>query len=75
MITLSVEKYCHNCNRFEPEARGVPTLRITSLFATEADLQASDVIVRCKYHERCKAIETDIRKQIAEEQNVGGQKG
>lgn len=67
MITLSVEKYCHNCNRFEPEARGVPTLCITSLLATEADLQVCDVIVRCKYHERCKAIEMDIRKQIAEE--------
>lgn len=71
MITLSVEKYCHNCNRFEPEARGVPTMRITSLLATEEDLQVCGVIVRCKYHEWCKAIEMDIRKEIEGEQGAG----
>lgn len=71
MITLSVEKYCHNCNRFEPEAREVPTMRITSLLATEADLQVCDVIVRCEYHERCKAIEMDIRKEIEGEHGAG----
>lgn len=64
MITLDVESYCHNCQRFMPTVQLVPMLQCVPLFGkTEGHVDNCAVI--CKYRDTCRAIEQTIRAEIA----------
>lgn len=64
MITLEVESYCHECDRFEPLAERRSTLRCATFFG-KADEEVDDRVVVCTYRDRCRAIEQAIRREIA----------
>ena len=63
MITLEVENYCHDCSRFAPTVERLPTVR----YVREADAyeDVDDLAVVCECRDRCKAIETEIRRELA----------
>lgn len=63
MITLEVESYCHECDRFEPTTERRLTLRCVTFFG-KVDKEVEDRAVVCTYHDRCRAIEQAIRREI-----------
>lgn len=63
MITLEVESYCHKCDRFEPTAERRSTLRCATFFG-KVDEEVEDRAVVCTNHDRCRAIEQAIRREI-----------
>ena len=63
MITLEVESYCHKCGRFDPVAHRSATILVASLLGP-VDSIVSDVVVRCKNTEVCRATEQLIRAEI-----------
>lgn len=63
MITLEVESYCHKCDQFEPTAERRLTLRFVTFFGN-VDEEVEDRAVVCTNHDRCRAIEQAIRREI-----------
>lgn len=66
MITLEVENYCHDCSCFAPTVKRRQTLRYVHLFG-KADVNegVDDLAVVCECRDRCKAIESEIRRELA----------
>lgn len=65
MITLEVENYCHNCSRFAPTIECRSTLRCVHLFGkADAYEDVDDLVVVCECRDRCKAIESEIRRDL-----------
>lgn len=67
MITLEVENYCHNCSRFAPTIESRSTLRCVHLFGkADASFETvDDLAVVCERRDSCKAIESEIRRELA----------
>lgn len=62
MITLEVENYCHDCSRFAPTVECRPTVR----YVREVDAYGAvdDLAVVCECRDSCKAIESEIRREL-----------
>lgn len=65
MITLEVESYCHNCSRFAPTIERRSTLQCVHLFDKANAFEAvDDLAVVCGCRDSCKAIESEIRREL-----------
>lgn len=62
MITLEVENYCHNCSRFAPTVERRPTVRYVRETDVYEDVDGLAVVCECR--DSCKAIESEIRREL-----------
>lgn len=69
MITLEVENYCHDCSRFAPTVERRPRVR----YVREADAYESvdDLAVVCECRDSCKAIESEIWRELTLKEGEG----
>lgn len=58
MISLNIEKYCHDCPDFEPT--------VNKIFS-EFDDSLVVGVVECEYRSRCKQIARHIEKEMKKE--------
>ena len=67
MITIDVQDYCQDCDRFDP-APYIKTMR------HDGEIQTADTVIRCRNAERCayleRRLEDKLKRKICEHYEI-----
>ena len=59
MIRVEVEKYCDNCNQFDPDV----SYPVNAYSGSEVYM-TTDTVIRCKDRKRCERLKHHIKKEM-----------